>query len=52
VVPLPPNNSFASFKLLTSVQFDPFQVSVFAVCGGTLPPKAKAEVLLVPAPAT
>mgnify|MGYP003139071099 CR=1 FL=1 len=50
VVPAPPPPHRAVFKSLTSVQVDPFQISVMAVAGGTSPPKHKAAVL-VPAPA-
>ena len=50
-VPAEPPPSLAVFKLLTSVQFVPFQTSVTAVAllGGMFPPYAKAAVF-VPAP--
>ena len=50
VVPNPFSFLLAVFKSLTSVQEEPFQVSVFPVSGGVKPPKAIAAVFEAPAP--
>ena len=51
LVPAPPRLDLPVFKLLTSVQFVPFQVSVLLLITPLSPPKAKAAVLDVPAAA-
>ena len=48
-IPADPTYFFAALRLLTSVQFVPFQDSVFAVSGEP-PAKANADVLLDPTP--
>ena len=52
LTPAPAKSLLAVFKLFTSVQLEPFQVSVFAVLlpPGSSPPKATAFVLPDPAP--
>ena len=51
-VPVPAKDVLVSFKLFTSVQLDPFQSSLFAVCDpGPSPPPAPKAAVVVPAPA-